>query len=203
MRIPSLSMVSIVLWAISLGSIQYAGSAAVGADWPQWRGPHGDGISRETGLLIDWREKAPRLVWQRPLGTGFSSFSVANGRLYTLAASDNIEHVLCLDAESGETLWKVPSGSTYQDRQGGDGPRSTPTVVGEVVYGLGAEGELLCLAKETGEVRWRRNVLNDFQGENLRWGVSTSPYVDQQRLLVNNPREVSEADALAIYQAAY
>ena len=79
----------------------------------------------------------------------------------------------------------MPSGGTYRDQQGGDGPRSTPTVVGDVVYALGAEGELLCLNKETGEVHWQRNVLEDFHGENLHWGVSTSPYWDGERLLVN------------------
>ena len=185
MKIQSQSPASLVVWAVSLVSLHFSCRSTLGADWPQWRGPHSDGISRETGLLIDWRDKTPRRVWQRPLGPGFSSFSVASGRLYTLVASENVESVVCLDAESGETLWQVPSGQTYRDGQGGDGPRSTPTVVGDVVYALGAEGELLCLDKETGEARWRRNVLDDFQAGNLNWGVSTSPYLDGERLLVN------------------
>jgi outer membrane protein assembly factor BamB len=168
-----------------LFALHFASPAATGADWPQWRGLQSDGISRETGLLTDWREKQPRRVWERPLGLGFSSFAVADGRLYTLAARENAESVVCLDAQSGETLWEVPSGETYRDQQGGDGPRSTPTVHEDVVYALGAEGDLLCLEKNTGEIRWRRNVLDDFHAENLRWGVSTSPYVDGDQLLVN------------------
>ena len=110
---------------------------------------------------------------------------MADGRLYTLTAVDDVEYLVCLDAESGETNWKLASGTTYEDRQSGDGPRSTPTVVGDVVYGLGAEGELLSVDKNSGEVHWRRNILNDFHAKNLRWGVSTSPYRDGDRLLVN------------------
>ena len=162
-----------------------AGAAALADDWPQWRGPRSDGISREADLLIDWNESAPSVVWQRPLGLGFSSFSVVGDRLYTMAAVDDVEYVFCLDAATGETLWKTRSGKTYQDAQGGNGPRSTPAVVGDVVYALGVEGELMCLDAESGDDRWRRNVLEDFHAENLRWGVSTSPYVDGPRLLVN------------------
>jgi outer membrane protein assembly factor BamB len=174
-----------VAWCV-LGAVSYGASAVVeGEDWPQWRGPRSDGISRETGLLIDWTNKAPRVVWQRPLGRGFSSFAVAGGGLYTMAAVDDVEYVLRLDPETGQTVWQVAAGTTYRDSQGGDGPRSTPTVDGDAVYALGAEGTLLCLDTLSGKVRWRRNVLEDFDGENLTWGVSTSPYVDRQRLLVN------------------
>ena len=158
---------------------------AHGEDWPQWRGPQSDGISRETGLLVDWREKSPHVVWQRALGTGFSSFSVAGGRLYTLAAVDDIESVFCLDANTGDTLWQERTGNQYKDPQGGDGPRSTPTVHGDVVYALGAAGDLICLDSASGKIRWQRNVLEEFQVKNLQWGVSTSPYVDKERLLVN------------------
>jgi len=185
MRLVSHTIVAVVVWTVSLAVVQVAGPVARGEDWPQWRGPRSDGISRETELLFDWREASPRVVWQRPLGFGFSSFSVADGRLYTHKATEKGEAVVCLDAHSGETIWEVASGGLYQDRQGGDGPRSTPTVAGDVVYALGAAGELMCLDKETGEARWRRNVLDDFKAKNLHWGVSTSPYLDDERLLVN------------------
>ena len=136
---------------------------ACGKNWPQWRGPQSDGISTETGLLVDWSERSPRVVWQRPLGTGFSSFALANGRLFTLAAIDDVESVFCLDADTGETLWQVPLGKRYKDGQGADGPRSTPTVHGDRVYVLGAEGDLLCLDLANGEICWQRNILKEFQ----------------------------------------
>jgi len=181
------NLIRFFLFVIILPALLHFGSAvSVGDDWPQWRGPYSDGISQETGLLLDWSDNTPRVVWQRPLGVGFSSFAVARGRLYTMATVEDVESVFCLDAQTGETLWEVPSSDgRYRDQQGGDGPRSTPTVDGDVVYAMGAEGTLLCLDAENGEVRWQHNVLDDFGGENLRWGVSTSPYVDGQQLLVN------------------
>jgi outer membrane protein assembly factor BamB len=185
MRIVPQTALSALLWSVILLSLQLTGSAVRAEDWHQWRGPNSDGISRETGLLTDWGETEPKQIWQRPLGLGFSSCSVANGRLYTLAGTEDAEFLFCLDAETGKTIWKAPSGGTYSDKQGGDGPRSTPTVVDDVVYSLGAEGDLLCLDNETGAVRWQRNVLTDFKTENLHWGVSTTPLLDDQRLLVN------------------
>jgi hypothetical protein len=158
---------------------------ACGKDWPQWRGPQSDGISCETDLLLDWTEKSPRILWQRPLGTGFSSFAVADGRLFTLAAIDDLESAFCLDADTGKTLWQVPLGKRYKDGQGADGPRSTPTVHDDRVYVLGAGGDLLCLDVTDGKIRWPRHILQEFQVENLEWGVSTSPYIDGENLLVN------------------
>ena len=184
-KIRSQSMVLHVVCCAFFASWLCTCPSASAADWAQWRGPNSDGISRETRLRTDWRGEPPRHVWERPLGLGFSAFAVAGGRLYTLVATDNVESVVCLDAGSGETLWQVPSGPTFRDGQGGNGPRSTPTVVGDVVCALGANGELLCLDKDTGETRWLRNVLDDFHGSNLQWGVATSPYWDGERLLVN------------------
>jgi outer membrane protein assembly factor BamB len=102
-----------------------------------------------------------------------------------MASIDQREYVFCLDATDGRTLWKVPSGATLRDPQGGDGPRSTPTVVGGLVYTLGAEGTLLCLNAEDGTVRWKHEILEKFGAENLHWGVSMSPLVNGDQLLVN------------------
>jgi outer membrane protein assembly factor BamB len=174
-----------VLFAVAVIVTPAIAADPVREDWPQWRGTNRDGRSRETGLLVDWRSRKPRRIWHIPLGKGFSSFSVADGRLYTMASIDQREYVFCLDATDGRTLWKVPSGATLRDPQGGDGPRSTPTVVGGLVYTLGAEGTLLCLNAEDGTVRWKHEILEKFGAENLHWGVSMSPLVNGDQLLVN------------------
>ncbi len=175
------------LWAVAIimTPALASGTDPVREDWPQWRGPNRDGVSRETGLLVDWRSRKPQRIWQVPLGTGFSSFAVADGRLYTLASLDRREYVFCLDAADGRTLWRVPSGATHRDTSGGDGPRSTPTVDGDRVYTLGAEGLLQCLNAEDGTVRWKHDVLKEFGAENLNWGVSMSPLLNGDQLLVN------------------
>lgn len=175
--------VFVLLSVVAVGSREPLATA--GDDWPQWRGPHSDGISRETGLLTDWSEQKPKVLWQQALGSGFSSISVVGDRLYTMAAVDDVEYTFCLDTDTGNLVWRVPIGARHVDPQGGDGPRSTPTVVNDVVYTLGAEGRLMCLDARTGRERWQRNILEDFGAENLQWGVSTSPYVDGDNLLVN------------------
>ena len=160
-------------------------SRRIQEDWTDWRGPRRDGVSRETGLLLDWRERQPKILWNRPLGLGFSSFSVADSRLYTMASIEDVEYAICLHAHNGKTIWKTRSATTYRDTYGGDGPRSTPVVDDNRVYTLGAAGMLMSLDTLTGDVYWRRNVLDDFGAENTARGVSTSPLVDGDKLLVN------------------
>ncbi len=167
-------------------------SSAPGADvdsvaghWPQWRGVNRDGISEESGLLTEWPQQGLPILWKVAGGDGFSSLAVSDGRVYTFVDRDNTEWAVCLKADSGEELWKVATSPTFREPQGGDGARSTPTVDGSKVYFLGATGALLCLDKKTGETLWQRNVLKDFNASNLHWGVSSSPLVEEDLLLVN------------------
>ena len=154
-------------------------------EWPQWRGPKRNGLSSETGLLTRWPPEGPRVLWKIPGGEGFSSLAISENRVYTLIDRGNAEWVLCLDTGTGQDLWRVRSADSYQEPQGGNGPRSTPTVDGPRLYTLGATGVLLCLDKKTGEMLWRRSILADFDAANLHWGVSTSPLVEGDLLLVN------------------
>ncbi len=153
-------------------------------DWPQWRGPRRDGVSTETGLLQQWPAGGPRLKWQvKGAGEGYSSFSVANGRLFTLGAREGTEYVIAFDAASGKRLWEVANGKRF-DNNRGSGPRATPTVDGDRVYAFGASGDLTVLEAATGKVVWALNVLSKFGGSNINWGLSESPLVLSDRLLV-------------------
>jgi len=127
-------------------------SGRIQEGWADWRGPGRDGVSRETGLLLDWRKRQPKILWNRPLGQGFSSFSVAEGPLYTMASIEDVEYAICLHAHNGETIWKTLSAPTYRDKYGGDGARSTPVVDDNRVYTLGAAGMLMSLDAVTGDV---------------------------------------------------
>ena len=113
------------------------------ADWPQWRGPSRDGISLETGLLKEWPQAGPEVLWNvDSVGTGYSSVSVSNGRLFTLGNIDGEGRILCLDAADGSVIWSVKSPTeTAEYKHGkGDGARGTPTVDGEFVYVEGGGG---------------------------------------------------------------
>jgi outer membrane protein assembly factor BamB len=154
-------------------------------DWPQWRGRNRDGISTEKGLLKTWPQGGPPKAWQvQGAGEGYSSFAVAQGKLYTLGARQDTEYVMAFDAASGKKLWETPHGSRFSNDQG-DGSRGTPVVDGDRIISLGASGDLSSLDAATGKVAWRKNVLQQFNGSNIQWGLSESPLVLEDRILVN------------------
>jgi outer membrane protein assembly factor BamB len=159
-------------------------STRVPDDWPQWRGPQRDGVSAEKGLLKQWPSGGPRLAWQAAgAGDGYSSFSVSGGRLFTLGAREGTEYVLAFDVASGKRLWNVAHGKRFNNDRG-DGPRATPTVDGDRVYAFGTSGDLTVLEAATGKVVWTQNVLSKFGGSNIHWGLSESPLVLSDRVLI-------------------
>jgi outer membrane protein assembly factor BamB len=154
-------------------------------DWFQWRGPNRDGQSAETGLLKDWPAGGPKLLWRATgAGTGYSSFSSSNGRLYTLGARGDTEFVMAFDAASGQKRWEVPNGRRFRNDMG-DGPRSTPTVDGDRLYAFGGSGDLIALEVATGKRIWAVNVVQTFGGCPPNWGYSESPLVIGDRIVLN------------------
>jgi outer membrane protein assembly factor BamB len=154
-------------------------------DWPQWRGPKRDGVSAERGLLKDWPAAGPPLVWRaNGAGTGYSSFSSALGRLYTLGARGSTEYVMAYDAGTGKKVWEVEHGRRFSNDRG-DGPRATPAVDGDRLYAFGASGDLAAMDAATGKVFWKLNVLARFGGSNIPWGLSESPLVLGDRIIVS------------------
>jgi outer membrane protein assembly factor BamB len=176
------SAISVLLAALVLGT-----SVLIEAleDWPQWRGPRRDGVSAERGLLKSWPQSGPPLAWKvGGAGEGYSSFAVAEGRLFTLGARADREYVVAYDATTGKRLWEVPHGRRFTSNRG-DGPRSTPTVDGNRVYAFGANGDLTALDVASGHIAWTVNVIRDFGGQNITWGLSESPLVSGDRIIVS------------------
>jgi outer membrane protein assembly factor BamB len=160
-------------------------TAQTGGDWPQWRGPNRDGISKETGLLKQWPAEGPPLVWKASgAGRGYSSLAVVQGRLYTMGLRGEREHIIAFDVATGKEVWATAHGSAFRNDRG-DGPRGTPTVDGERLYALGGNGDLSCLDTKTGRIIWTMNVLQKFGGSNITWGISESPLIIGDKLLVN------------------
>jgi outer membrane protein assembly factor BamB len=168
-----------------LSSVSVVVSTRAMDDWPQWRGPRRDGVSTERGLLKQWPGNGPPLAWQaKGTGEGYSSFSVANGRLFTLGARGSTEYVIAFDTASGKRVWEVAHGRRFNNDRG-DGPRATPTIEGDRVYAFGASGDLSVLDAATGKIVWTQNVLQKYGGSNISWGLSESPLVLSDRILVN------------------
>ena len=167
---------------LALASQAMAQTAAV---WPQWRGPNRDGISKETGLLKQWPAEGPPLVWKATgAGRGYSSFSISDGKLFTMGLRGDREYVIAFDIATGKEAWATPHGSAFRNDRG-DGPRGTPTVDGDRIYALGGNGDLSVLEAGTGKIVWTKNVLKQFGGSNITWGISESPLVLGNKVLVN------------------
>jgi hypothetical protein len=155
-------------------------------DWPQFHGPARDSICREEGLLQDWPEGGPKLLWTlEGLGRGYSTISIAGGTIFTMgdradASGTEIQFAMAFDLQSRKELWATPVGPPHTD----GGPRSTPTVDGDLVYVIGTDGDLACLDARNGSVRWRRNFVDDFDGKFMAvWKFSESALVDGDRLI--------------------
>lgn len=169
-----------------------AGTAAFGADWPQYRGPNHDGTSRER-ILKKWPAQGPRVLWRKPLPDGFGSFAVGQGRVFTgikrQVDGTAMEVFVALDADTGTELWARPVGPSPPGRGegSGDGPRSTPAVDGEHVYVLSAYLALFCLRADDGSVVWKRDLLEEFGGELPDYQAAASPLVVGELVLLNGP----------------
>jgi outer membrane protein assembly factor BamB len=158
-------------------------------EWPQWRGPRRDGISRESGLNWDWTNSKPAVAWRTPIGAGYSSVIVSGGRLYTQDRQAKNERVLCLSADKGALLWSHSYPTDYAGFWSHDnGPRATPTVYDGRVYTVGATGVFLCLeanpADGQAKVLWQHNLLADFEADLPSWGVACSPLIEGRLVIV-------------------
>lgn len=147
------------------------------ADWPNWLGPMKNGASPETGLLTTWPKAGPKVLWKVNGGVGYSSVAIAQGRAITQVQHDGAEHVLALDAGKGTKLWETKIAGEYKNGYG-DGPRATPTIEGKFVYVHSPSGPLACLELESGKIVWSINLLKDFAGKKLSWGLAASPLVE-------------------------
>ncbi len=174
-------------------------------DWPQWLGEHRDGVWRESGIVEAFPEAGLPVVWRHPIGAGYSGPAVSQGRLVVMdrkakpfdpatAPSGNSnfirveipgsERVLCLDERSGKTLWEISYDCDYTTAfPYAIGPRCTPTIDGDRVYTLGAEGRLMCLSLSSGKILWSLDLKESHQAQVSHWGFAAHPLVDGPRLI--------------------
>jgi outer membrane protein assembly factor BamB len=171
---------------------QFLAAAALAAgpdEWAQFLGPRRDGVSLETGLNTDWNAKRPAVAWKAPVGAGFSSVSIAGGRLYTMAKRGERDGAACLDAATGREIWFRDLVHSFLDRQRqGPGPRSTPTFHQGRLYCLMAAGELFCLDAADGREVWRVDLLQAAgsrpRDDMYYWGQAGSPLVEADAVIV-------------------
>lgn len=171
------------VWCLVGGVLSAVADDNSKAEWSQWRGPNRDGISSETGFLKNWPKAGPKVLWHIPLGDGYSGISIAQGKAYTMFAEGNDEFVICLDTSDGKEIWRFRSGAKFTEQRG-DGPRSMPTIDGDSVFALGAEGKLYALDARNGAELWSHNFVEEFGSSIPTWGFSSSPLIEGNLVLV-------------------
>lgn len=158
---------------------------AFAADWPLWRGPDGNAISKETGLLKSWPEGGPKLAWEAQLGPGYSSAAIAGGKVFTQFQDADGQYLVAFDEKTGKPLWKASTGKPYTCGTGHNGPRATPTVEGDLVYAHDGAGNLVCVKVADGAVVWQKNILELAGAKNLPWGMAGSPFIVGDQIIMN------------------
>ena len=172
-----------------------AAGAALAADWTQYRGPSRQGTTAARDLAPSWPENGPPVAWRRPIGGGYSSVVGHGGRLFTMEATADEEAVLALDAETGDTVWRVPVGPFVQAELGDGGPRSTPAVAAGRVFAVSSQGRLVALSADDGELVWQHE-LTDW-GPLPRFGYAMSPLVEGDLVVVEAGERQKEPGVLA------
>ncbi len=171
--------VKFLIAVITFGIINFSSFAQVPT---KWRGPHGNGIYNETGLLTKWPDSGPEMMWHFDnLGEGFSSPVFANNIIYVSGGKDEKGFISALD-KNGNLLWEKEYGKEFFESY--PGVRSSPTVVGDLLYIYSGYGVLTCMDSNNGAIKWQKDMLNDFDGQNIRWGVTETVVVDGDNVFV-------------------
>jgi len=156
-------------------------SPAEGGFWPRFHGPRGDNISDDTGLLTEWPEGGPPLVWTATgIGEGYSGVTIAEGLIYTSGNIDEKSVVTAIKLD-GQTEWQSDNGPAWTGSY--PGTRSTPTIDGERLYDESPLGQVTCYKAKTGEKLWSRNILDEFGSKNIQWALAESVLIDGPRVI--------------------
>ena len=166
-----------------VGAVQVGVAQGDEHDWPQFLGPHRNGISSETGLLETFPTEGPPVVWKVEGGVGMSGLAVVGGTAFTLVQDAEQQYVLALDAKTGKTRWKTPVAPSYKNQMG-NGPRATPTVSGERVVVFTGQGRLVALDVQQGRVAWQHDTIRQQRAKVADYGMASSPLITNDLVIV-------------------
>jgi len=152
--------------------------------WTDFRGPHRAGVYAQAEIETAWPASGLPRLWKQPIGAGYASFTVGEGRAYTIEQRREREAITAYDVKTGRELWAFTYPARFDEILGGLGPRATPVYHDGLVYSLGANGDLYCLLAETGKAKWSKNILADNGAKNIHWAMSGSPLIIDEKVIV-------------------
>lgn len=168
------------LFVVTIVTLAFFAQCNSKHEMSQWRGPERNGIYPESNLLTQWPEGGPKLLWRfDKLGTGYSSAAVTSERVYTVGTIDSISYLFSFDLE-GALLWKKKLGKEWMVNW--PGIRSTPVICDDLGYVSNGLGVIYCFDIENGEVKWSKDVIKDFKGSLLTFGMCENLLIDGDKL---------------------
>lgn len=171
-------------------------------DWPQFRGPRGDGTWQGPELPETWPASGLKQLWKNEIGGGYAGISVVGNLVYTLDRQkppEEKERILCFAADSGKLVWKHEYPVEYGKLDYGNGPRATPTIHDGKLYAVGAVGDVRCLDAKTGDIVWKFHYVKDFAGRLPMWGFAGSPVVHGDFCYLS-PGNANGASVIAVHR---
>ncbi len=176
----------LLLNALALLSLPFGLSHVLAEDWDQWRGAKRDGVWRESGIVDELPEGQIPLAWSVKIGPGYSGPTVAKGRVYVtdrlVDGKSQQERILCIDEQTGESLWQVAYDCPYTISYTA-GPRASVTVFDDLAYAVGAQGHFHCLNAATGAIVWKHDLNAEYEIAMPIWGISGAPLIYQELVI--------------------
>lgn len=175
-------------WIMTMIAASLSVSApAAEYDWPAWRGPNRDGVSKETRWKAQFGDAGPKVAWEKQVGLGYGAVSVSSGRAFVYGHDLKTKQdvIRCYNVEDGRELWRYDYGAELYDKLHKGGPGATPTLDGDVVFTISKGGQLFCLRADKGEKIWFKNVIREYSVKPREWGFSGSPLVIGDHLIVD------------------
>jgi len=169
---------------VNPGNDHTPGENATKPRWTHFRGSNGEAVYTEQPILTDWPKEGPPVLWRKLVGGGHSSFSIANGLAFTIEQQEKNEVIVAFSTTTGSTQWTHKYTAKFEEYFGGIGPRTTPTWDEGRLFSLGAKGHLHCLEAASGKLLWEKNLMTENNAEVPYWGVSASPFIYKNTLII-------------------